>query len=155
MISQPIEVKNGILNILEKTGFAVLATESAGQPHTSLIAVTSFTGGRELIFATYRNTRKYHNLLRNRRASVLINGCTVSEAADQAGFVVTAVGRTQDIADSALTAMRAAHLQKHPNLADFLESSDCVLLSLAVESYQVVRGIDDVSWWKIDELYPA
>ena len=63
--------------------------------------------------------------------------------------MVSAVGRVQDIADSDLTAMRAAHLQKHPDLAVFLQSSDCVLLRLEVESYQVVRGIDDVSWWKI------
>jgi len=154
-MSQPIAAKSGILNIIDTTGFAVLATENAGQPHTSLIAVTSFAAGRQLIFATYRNTLKYHNLQQNRRVSLLINGCPARGAADQDGYVVSAVGRVQDIADSDLAAMRAAHLQKHPDLAAFLQSSDCVLLSLAVESYQVVRGIDDVSWWKIDAMYPA
>ena len=69
--------------------------------------------------------------------------------------MVTAVGKVQDIAGSALAAMRAAHLQKHPDLATFLQSADCVLLGVAVESYQVVRGIDDVSWWQIDDLCPA
>jgi len=154
-MSQPIAAKSGILNIIDKTGFAVLATENAGQPHTSLIAVTSFAAGRQLIFATYRNTRKYHNLQQNRRVSLLINGCPVRGAADQDGYVVSAVGRVQDIADSDLAAMRAAHLQKHPDLAVFLQSSDCVLLRLEVESYQVVRGIDDVSWWKIDAMDTA
>ena len=154
-MSQPIAANSGILNIIDTTGFAVLATESAGQPHTSLIAVTSFAAGRQLIFATYRNTRKYHNLQQNHRVSVLINGCTVRGAPDQHGYVVSAVGRVQDIADSELAAMRAAHLKKHPDLAVFLASSDCILLRVAVASYQVVRGIDDVSWWQIDEMCPA
>ena len=155
-MNQLSAARDGILNILDTIGLAVLATENAGQPHASLIAVTSFAAGRQLIFATYRSTCKYRNLLQNRRVSVLINGCNVRGAgASQDGYVVTAVGQVQDIAGSALAAMRAAHLQKHPDLATFLQSADCVLLGVAVESYQVVRGIDDVSWWQIDDLCPA
>ncbi len=48
--------------------------------------------------------------------------------------------------------MLQAHLQRHPDLASFLQSPDCVLVSLAVETYQVVRSIDDVTWWTADDL---
>jgi uncharacterized pyridoxamine 5'-phosphate oxidase family protein len=57
-----------IENILKLNKFAVLATESEGQPHVSLIAITPFGSTHQLIFATYRNTLKYRNLAHNRSA---------------------------------------------------------------------------------------
>jgi hypothetical protein len=45
-----------------------------------------------------------------------------------------------------------AHLQKHPDLEAFTQAPDCVLLEVVVQAYQVVRGIDDVTWWTADEL---
>ena len=56
---------------LESSRFAVLATEGAGQPHASLIAITPFESYRQLIFATYRDTRKFSNLAINRKVAVL------------------------------------------------------------------------------------
>jgi len=63
-------IKEHIEGILNTSGFAVLATESNGQPHTSLIAITPYGNFRQLIFATYRNTLKYRNLTNyNKRMS--------------------------------------------------------------------------------------
>jgi hypothetical protein len=33
-----------------------------------------------------------------------------------------------------------------------LQSADCALICIKVDRYQVVRGIDDVEWWTVDEL---
>lgn len=60
--------------MLHDIGFGVLATEHAGQPHTSLIAITPLDHGQRLLFATYRNTRKFSNLMHNKRVSVLMDG---------------------------------------------------------------------------------
>lgn len=56
--------------LLKDCRLAVLATEGSGQPHASLIAITPFRGLREIIFATYKNTRKYGNLKLNGRVAV-------------------------------------------------------------------------------------
>jgi hypothetical protein len=148
----PVTSKHTVQQLLDATGFAILATEGAGQPHASLIAVTPFQGWRQLVFATYRDTQKYRNVLNNRRVSVLVDGCKASRGGVQEGFVVTAVGQAQDVAADQHTAAMQAHLQRHPDLASFLQSPDCVLVGVSVEAYQVVRSIDDVTWWTVDDL---
>jgi len=148
----PVTSKHTIQQLLDSMGFAILATESAGQPHASLVAVTPFQGWRQLVFATYRDTQKYRNLMQNRRVSVLVDGCKASRGGAQEGFVVTAVGHAQDIAAEHHLAALRAHLQRHPDLASFLDSPDCVLVGVAVDTYQVVRSIDDVTWWTVDDL---
>jgi len=55
-MSKLAAIKTYIEDIFKISRFAVLATESEGQPHASLIAVTPMEGFRKLIFATYRNT---------------------------------------------------------------------------------------------------
>ncbi|MDP2000700.1 MAG: pyridoxamine 5'-phosphate oxidase family protein [Rhodoferax sp.] len=154
-MKKSIASKQCVEQILETTGFAVLATESGGTPHTSLIAFTVIGGWRQLIFATYRDTRKYSNLMQNDRVSILVDGRHICTADDQQGFVVTAIGKAQDIVATELTAAHQAHLTRHPDLAAFMQSPDCVLLGVVVEAYQVVRGIDDVVWWSANDLASA
>ena len=141
-----------VLEMLKTTGFAVLATENAGQPHTSLIAVTPLDEGRTLVFATYRNTRKFANLMQNPRVSVLMSS-RQNEAATGApsGLIVSAVGLAREINPVNLPLLLSEHLNKHPDLKSFVHEPDCALLEVVVEKYQVVRGIDDVTWWNVND----
>lgn len=145
--------RDNIQSLLSTTGFAVLATESGGQPHTSLIAITPLDQGQRLVFATYRNTRKFTNLMQNQRVSVLMDGRSRAAAScAPEGFILSAVGRVQEISAATHAEVLGMHLQKHPDLAAFTQAPDCVLLELVVEAYQVVRGIDDVTWCCADDL---
>ncbi len=154
-MNQPLSNKQCVETILNATRFAVLATERAGQPHTSLIAFTAIDGWRQLIFATYRNTGKYTNLTHNRRVSILVDGRGLSHAGEPERFVVTAVGQACDLDADSHHTVRQAHLHRHPDLAAFLQSPDCVLLGVVVEAYQLVRGIEDAVWWSADDLAAA
>lgn len=146
-------IKDSIQKLLNTTGFAVLATESAGQPHTSLIAITPVDEGHRLVFATYRNTRKFTNLLQNPRVSVLIDGSRREAAVGATSrFVLSAVGRVQESNAATHPYLLSAHLEKHPDLGTFIQTPDCVLLEVVVEAYQVVHGIDDVTWFCMEEL---
>jgi hypothetical protein len=139
--------------MLHDIGFGVLATEQAGQPHTSLIAITPLDNGQRLLFATYRNTRKYNNLTHNKRVSVLMDGRRpVGQCSTPTCVVLSAVGRVQDIGVTAYPTLLNAHLQRHPDLLTFTQAPDCVLLEVVVEAYQVVNGIDDVRWWRAQDL---
>jgi nitroimidazol reductase NimA-like FMN-containing flavoprotein (pyridoxamine 5'-phosphate oxidase superfamily) len=146
-------IRDSIQKLLNTTGFAVLATENAGQPHTSLIAITPVDAGQRLVFATYRNTRKFTNLMQNQRVSVLMDGsrCDCPDGT-ATSFVLSAVGRVQEINATTRPELLGAHLEKHPDLATFTQAPDCVLLEVVVEAYQVVHGIDDVTWWSVDDL---
>ena len=152
-MTSPTALRDSIQTVLNATGFAVLATENVGQPHTSLIAITPLDDGQRLVFATYRNTRKFTNLMQNQRVSVLMDGRTRQGASGAAtGFILSAVGRVQEINAATQPHRLRAHLQKHPELAAFTQAPDCALLEVLVEAYQVVRGIDDVTWWCAGDL---
>jgi len=146
-----ITSKECVEDALHASPFAVLSTEGDGQPHASLIAITPTEGCRRLIFATYRDTRKYRNLLDNSRVAVFIDGREGAASDPREGFVLTALGRAEEIGSAEQEAARRAHLERHPDLESFLGSVDCALCGITVGAYQIVRGIDDVRWWSIDD----
>jgi hypothetical protein len=146
-------IRDSIQTLLNTIGFAVLATENTGQPHTSLVAITPVDEGQRLVFATYRDTRKFTNLMQNQRVSVLMDGsCRNGPGGSSPHFVLSAVGRAQEISAIAHPDFLGAHLQRHPDLATFTQAPDCVLFEVVVDAYQVVRGIDDVTWWRVEDL---
>ena len=145
-------IKEYIEGALQTSRFAVLATEGNEQPHASLIAITPFENFRQLIFATYRNTLKYRNLVQNNKVAVLIDSRDTDTKGLQKNLVLTIIGHTEEISITENEAAYQAHLKRHPELESFLLSSDCALLLVIVQSYQVVFGIDDIRWITADDL---
>jgi hypothetical protein len=66
--------------------------------------------------------------------------------------VLPAFGHVEEIKDGEEDIVLEAHLERHPELSDFMKSGDCSLVRIKVHAYQFVRGIDDVEWWTIDDL---
>jgi nitroimidazol reductase NimA-like FMN-containing flavoprotein (pyridoxamine 5'-phosphate oxidase superfamily) len=145
-------IKTYIEEIFKNSRFAVLATEGDGQPHASLIAVTPMEGYRNLIFATYRNTRKFQNITHNGKVAVLVESIDINSSGLKESFVLTAFGQVEDIKAEDINMVSEAHLERHPGLLSFMQSENCSLVRIKVCTYQVVRGIDDVEWWTIDDL---
>lgn len=139
-------IKEYVEGVVQTSRFAVLATEGNGQPHMSLIAITPFRNFRQLIFATYRNTLKYRNIVNNSKVAVLIESGNVNMRNLNEGSVLTIIGRTEEISTQEKEAAYKAHLKRHPEMKSFMLSSDCVLIMVIAESYQIVNGIDDIKW---------
>ncbi len=146
------EVKTYIEDIFENSRLAVLASEADGQPHASLIALTPMKGFRKLIFATYRNTRKYNNFIKNSKVAVLIESIDINRPGQNKSYVLTAVGHAEEVEPRGRKKVLDAHLERHPELLSFLQSEQCALVQIKVSTYQLVRGIDDVEWWAIEDL---
>jgi nitroimidazol reductase NimA-like FMN-containing flavoprotein (pyridoxamine 5'-phosphate oxidase superfamily) len=151
-MSKLIVIKSYIEDIFKNNRFAVLATEGDGQPHASLIAVTPMESFRKLVFATYRNTRKYSNLAHNGKVAVLVESSVVNSSELREIFVLTAFGQVEEIETVEKDMVFNAHLERHPELLTFLKAEDCTLVRIKVDTYQVVRGIDDVEWWTIEDI---
>jgi uncharacterized pyridoxamine 5'-phosphate oxidase family protein len=145
-------IKEYIEDLLQVSRFAVLATEGDGQPHTSLIAITPFGNSRQLIFATYRNTLKYRNLAKNSKVAVLIESSYVNMNGHKESTVLTIIGHTHEISLEENAAACQAHMKRHPEMESFMLSSDCAILEVIAQSYQVVNGIEDIRWVTTDEL---
>lgn len=137
---------------LEDSRYAVLATESGGQPHASLMAFGVVDGGRELVFATYRSTRKHRNLEINPRVALLIDHRETAWLRTARRLALTAIGSAYAIPDPDADTARAILVSRHPDLEGFVHDEDCELMRLVVEWYQVAGGIDDIGWCSAEAL---
>ena len=145
-------IKEYIEDAIQKSRFAVLATEGNEQPHTSLIAITPFGNFRQLIFATYRNTLKYLNLVHNCKVAVLIESASINIKGLNESAVLTIIGHAEEISIEEHEAAYQAHLKSHPEMESFMLSSDCALILVIAQSYQVVKGVDDIRWITTENL---
>ena len=137
-----LEAKIG--ELFRTQGLAVLSTQGEGQPYSSLVAFAATPDLREMLFATTRSTRKFHNLAAEPRVSLLVDNRSNREADFREAMAVTAVGRANEVSGGDLEALRRVHLAKHPSLEDFLSGPACALVRVRVESYYVVQRFQDV-----------
>lgn len=145
-------VKEFVEDVLHASLHAVLATEGQGQPYASLIAVTPAEGFLQIIFATYRDTRKYANLNNNPKVAILFEDRGGDGFNQENINVLTAFGRAEEVNKAVSDAPLQAHLLRHPELESFLLSEECAIFRVSVESYQAVWGIDDFDWWSTVDL---
>ena len=151
MSSQTIIIRY-IKYALQTNSLGVLATEGNGQPHACFVAITPMDDFVNLVFATYRNTHKYNNLINNGKVAILFENRSTKSLSEPDTTVVTAFGNAVEIDSSVSDTARNLHLLKHPELEPFLLSANCALFKVHVNSYQVVSGIDEINWWTPDYL---
>lgn len=147
----PFSTTEFIEGFLNECRLAVLATEGNGQPHASLIAITPVDGFRKIIFATYRNTRKSENLELNGKVAVLIQGEGKDSSGQSIIVALTAYGQAVEVGISEQEEAVRDHIEKHPDLANMLQSPDLAIFRINVDTYQIVRGIDDVTWFNVED----
>jgi heme iron utilization protein len=150
-MNNTIPINEYIKNVLLSCRLAVLTTEGGGQPHASLIAITPVSEFRQIFFATYRNTRKFTNLINNGRVAVLIQGEDTDLSHEPSGYALTAYGYAQEVGKTDYEEIMKAHVHRNPDLANSLQSADLAIFLIKIESYQMVRGFDDVTWWPVGD----
>ena len=151
-MNKQITIRRYIEDALRTSRLAVLATESDGQPHASLIAITPVGGFRQLLFVTYRETRKFENLAHNDKVAVLIQGDDLYSSGRHKSFALTAFGTARECKISGNEEALHAHLERHPDLENFIRENNFALILITVDTYQVVHDIDNVSWWSVSDL---
>jgi nitroimidazol reductase NimA-like FMN-containing flavoprotein (pyridoxamine 5'-phosphate oxidase superfamily) len=70
------ELQELVESVLASQRFAVIATQSEGQPYSNLVAFAEADNLRSLLFVTSRDTKKYSNTAANRRVAVLADNRT-------------------------------------------------------------------------------
>jgi len=151
-MNDKIQIIEQIEGILKDSKYAVLATDGEGQPHASLIGVTWLKGFRQLVFVTYRSTQKHRNITNNGKVAVFIESGSNNLSIFQDKSVLTAYGHAEEIVIVENNEIFYEHLERHPDLLFLSRSKDCALISIMIDKYQVVRGIEDVKWLTIADL---
>ena len=135
-------------NLLQSQRFSVIATQNERETYTNLVAFINTNDLKHIIFATSKNTKKYTNLIKNSKISMLIDNRGNKPGDIRKALVLTAVG-TADELKKDFDFYKKFYLKKHPYLRDFINSPDTVLINLKVEKYLFVDHFQNVKVIKI------
>lgn len=136
------QVKRLLKNLFETQRLAVLATQGQDGPYASLMTFAATDDLKRFLFATERGTRKYANISKNPRVSLLIDNRSPEKS--RTNFAVTVMGNAKEPAERESESLRKIFLAKHPDLRKFLNNPGCALLSCSVEEYVIVTNFQDV-----------
>jgi general stress protein 26 len=131
------ELSDLIKRVLASQRFAVLATQSEGQPYVNLIAFAEAHNLKSLLFVTSRDTRKYSNILANRKVAVLIDSRKNRVSDLNNAVAITALGTIEEAQTPNTEPLLNLFLYKHPSLKDFLFKPSNALMRVSVTDYIV------------------
>lgn len=131
--------------LLSLQRLGVLGTSSETGPYASLVAFAATRDVRHLVFATPRATRKYGNLKRDSRVSLLVDSRSNSEADFHLATAATAVGTAIETMGAEKRKCLRMFLRKHPSLMDFAASPNCALFRIRVRTYYVVSRFQEAT----------
>jgi nitroimidazol reductase NimA-like FMN-containing flavoprotein (pyridoxamine 5'-phosphate oxidase superfamily) len=129
---------------------AVLATESNGQPYTSLVAYALTPDAKGLIFITPKTTRKYKNILRNKQVSLLLDTRTNTPEDYMVAESITILGKAQLLRKSEKW-MRLASIftKKHKKLKKIVASPETALILVEITTCIHVTQFQSVTIWEV------
>jgi len=134
--------------LLQNNDICVLATVSGDNPHCSLMAYVTDPDAGWVYMLTLRTSKKFHNLSRNPRVSLLVDTRvrTGLEARDkiQALTVYGTCRRQQDpqVRDEILGRI----LARHPHLTAFARHPEIEVLSIRPEAFLLLDGVTDAHY---------
>ena len=139
-------------DIVKSNDLCVLATVSEGKPHCSLMSYISDEEGHEIYLISYKQTKKYANLMENPTVSLLID--TREEEKGQRRIYIKALtvsGEFQMIKDPGKKdIIRSKLFKRHPHLTDFLNDPGAEIFSIRIKSFQLLDGVKDAFFETID-----
>lgn len=153
--SIPDRVKKGSAPILERLNaldkdqlHAVLATESDGQPYTSMIAFALSPDKKGIVFITPQKTRKYKNILKNNNVSLLIDTRSNTEKDYMSAESLTILGNAFPVRKGEKwSELTKALIRKHPKLNEIIHSAETKLIFIKITRCIHVTRFQTVSEW--------
>jgi nitroimidazol reductase NimA-like FMN-containing flavoprotein (pyridoxamine 5'-phosphate oxidase superfamily) len=148
-------LKQQIAELLRTQGIGVLATSFEGHPYTTLVAFAATDDLMDIFFATHRATRKYANLSRDARVTLLIDNRSNRARDFRDAVALTALGSAGEVAQEHRAELKQFFLTKHPQLREFVLAPTCALCRISVWRYSLVRRFQDVLELVFDEADTA
>lgn len=151
----PDKVSKGNISVLDrlrvlnkKQRHAVLATYSNGQPYTSLMSYALTHDMKGVILITPRLTRKYKNILKNNKVSLLIDTRSNLEKGYLNAESITILGNAQPAKKgNKWSKLAQIFLKKHPKLIDFVYSPETAIILIEIKHCFHVTKFQEVSEW--------
>lgn len=140
-----------IKTLLQSQGLAVLATEGSRGPYCNLVAFVPSEDLKSLYFATTRSTRKFNNLSREARVSLLVDNRRNAPEDLHKAVAVTALGTVRECPAAERETALSLYIKRHPYLSEFVTSPSGAFLKVSVETYLFVWAFQNVMEVHFDE----
>jgi nitroimidazol reductase NimA-like FMN-containing flavoprotein (pyridoxamine 5'-phosphate oxidase superfamily) len=138
-MSNHLIAKELLNQILREQRFAVLATLNNQQPYTNLVAFAVSDNLEHILFATNRDTLKYHNIVSNNKIALLIDNRSNNQSDFTRALAVTVIGTAIELAGKKRGELVRSYLNKHPSLEEFLNKPDTAVISVLVTDFILAR----------------
>jgi general stress protein 26 len=144
-------IRSLLARLFAEQRLAVLATENEGKPHTSLMAFTAAEDLKSLIIATRCDTKKHFNLRGNAQVSLLVDNRTEGLKDPRDALAVTVIGKAELQEGTNRKIASDLFLRAHPESISLTTEPDGAVWLIRVIAYQVVKGLNDVQVWRLEE----
>jgi nitroimidazol reductase NimA-like FMN-containing flavoprotein (pyridoxamine 5'-phosphate oxidase superfamily) len=142
-----MDSKNALQRI-EKTiksqKIAVLGTSRENEPYSCLVAFAFAEDLKEIIFATKRKRLKYQNMMVNPRVALMIDDRDKQESDFGNTTSITVIGSAEDTVNQPHERYASLLIKRHPELTDFVNSPDCAVIRVKVDTVYVVSEFESV-----------
>jgi nitroimidazol reductase NimA-like FMN-containing flavoprotein (pyridoxamine 5'-phosphate oxidase superfamily) len=127
---------------LNKNDMCVLATCSDNTPHTSLMAYVTDQKGEIVYMVTRRSTRKWQNMTRNPRVSLLVDNRAHRPALESSAVMALTVhGNCRSLEDEKMKAAVLEQIVKaHPHLSTLAYHPEAEVIAVVAESFLLLEG---------------
>jgi nitroimidazol reductase NimA-like FMN-containing flavoprotein (pyridoxamine 5'-phosphate oxidase superfamily) len=143
-VEEEVKLKKVLRDLFGKQKLAGLATAKAKEPYANLVAFAATGDLKAILFATTKSSRKYENLMENKKVALLIDNRTNLSADFRKGIAVTALGRAEELKGLSRSRFSRVYLTKHPYLGEFVRSPNASLFKVNVDVYYVVDRFQHV-----------
>ena len=133
-----------IQEMLNNQYLAVLATHTGSSPYTSLVGFVASQDLREIYFATFINTHKYHNISKCSQVSLLIDSRTNRGDDFKDSSALTIIGDAETVPHVQRNKIISLYLDKFSHLRDFIDDPQCALVRITVAKYILVQRFQEV-----------
>jgi len=131
----------------------VLATTDGETPHCSLMAYVPDDSGERLFLITSSASRKYQNIRRHPRVSLLID--TRGERQYELTQALTVTGICDILRDTAeIARVKGAFVRQHPHLAGFIRKDEMAVVCVQVDFFLLMNGPERAYFESLDKQQP-
>jgi nitroimidazol reductase NimA-like FMN-containing flavoprotein (pyridoxamine 5'-phosphate oxidase superfamily) len=138
--------------LLKRKDLCVMATESKGIPHCSLMSYAASDDGRELYMLTLLGTRKYRNLRANPNVSLLVDTREDHRAPGRPRTMALTITGRFHAPDSPGKEedLRRRLVERHPDLGELAKDPEARVLIVRIRSFQLLDGISEAHFQEMD-----
>jgi len=129
--------------LVKEKDLCVLATVSDNRPHCSLMAYVTNDACTEIYMVTFKDTKKYRNLIENPWVSLLIDTREEDRASRRPqAKALTVTGEFDQIRDDNLRRqIREALIRRHAQLEGFANHPDAEVFFIRIHSFLLLDGL--------------